>query len=309
MLDGDAARKLQKAGYKLVGEHSAVKLCLWTRKSIKSGEKEFCYKEKFYGDIGIKSHRCLQMTPALPCCTLRCAFCWRDTTSTLSKWHGKFDEPCDIVDKSLEAQRKLLSGLGGTEHSVKHLKEAMEPSNVAISLAGEPTFYDDMSGLIAEFHKRNMKTFLVTNGTLPEKLEKIENLPTQLYVSLCSNSKDMMEKVQKPLIGDAWERLNKTLSMFKDLSTRRVVRMTLVKNMNMSGHEKYAKLIEKAEPNFIEVKAGMAVGFSRTQNRIRYEDMASHDEIKAFAESIGDCIGYKFRNEKRDSRVVLLSKK
>jgi tRNA wybutosine-synthesizing protein 1 len=166
-----------------------------------------------------------------------------------------------------------------------------------------------MSSLIAEFHKRNMKTFLVTNGTLPEKLEKLNNLPTQLYVSLCSNSKDMMEKVQKPLIPDAWERLNKTLGMFSDLNTRRVVRMTLVKNMNMSEPEKYAKLIEKAEPNFIEVKAGMAVGFSRTQNRIRYEDMATHDEIKAFAEKIADLIGYKLKNEKRDSRVVLLTKK
>jgi tRNA wybutosine-synthesizing protein 1 len=309
MFEREALKKLQKAGYKIVGEHSAVKLCLWTRKSIKTGEREFCYKEKFYGDIGIKSHRCLQMTPALPCCTLRCAFCWRDTTSTLSKWSGKSDDPKDIVDKSLEAQRRLLSGLGGTEHSANHLREAMEPSNVAISLAGEPTFYDDMSELIAEFHRRKMKTFLVTNGTLPEKLEKLDNLPTQLYVSLCSNSKGMMEKVQRPLIDDAWERLNKTLAMFKDLNTRRVVRMTLVKNMNMLEPEKYAKLIEKAEPNFVEVKAGMAVGFSRTQNRIRYEDMATHDEIRAFADIIGNCIGYKFKNEKRDSRVVLLSKK
>lgn len=308
MLD-EEKRKLQKAGYKMVGDHSAVKLCLWTRKAIKSGEKEFCYKEKFYGDIGIRSHRCLQMTPAFPCCTLRCAFCWRDTTKTLSKWHGKSDEPGEIIDKSLEAQRKLLSGLGGTDHSVRHLKEAMEPGNVAISLAGEPTFYDKLSGLIGEFHRRKIKTFLVTNGTLPERIEKLDNLPTQLYVSLCSNSKEMMKQVQKPLIPDAWERLNKTLVLFPSLSTRRVVRMTLVKRMNMTGEEAYARLIERAEPDFVEVKAGMAVGFSRTQNRIRYEDMATHDEIKSFGEKIGELIGYRLKNEKRDSRVVLLTKK
>jgi tRNA wybutosine-synthesizing protein 1 len=308
MLDKDAQRKLQKAGYKLVGSHSAVKLCLWTRKSIKGGEKEFCYKEKFYGDIGIKSHRCLQMTPAMPFCTLRCAFCWRDTTSTLSKWSGKMDEPEDIVEKSLIAQRQLLSGLGGTDHSEKHWKEAMEPSNVAISLAGEPTFYERLSDLIGEFHKRKMKTFLVTNGTLPERLGALKVLPTQLYVSLCSNSKEMMDNAQKPLIPDAWERLNETLEMFPNLNTRRVVRMTLVKGINMSEPEKYAKLIEIASPNFIEVKAGMAVGFSRTQKRIRYEDMASHEEIKDFSKKIADSIGYNIANEKKDSRVVLLKR-
>lgn len=306
MPNQERLNRLKKAGYKIVGNHSAVKLCLWTRKSIKSGEKEFCYKEKFYKDIGIKSHRCLQMTPALPFCTLRCAFCWRDTTITYPKWAGSIDEPEEIVEKSIQSQRELLSGLGGVAHSEEHLKEAMNPSNVAISLAGEPTFYEKLSQLIEIFHNKKMKTFLVTNGTLPERLELLDALPTQLYVSLCSNSKEMMEKVQKPLIPDAWERLNKTLELFQNLKTRRVIRLTMVKNFNMSEPEKYAKLIEKASPDFVEIKAGMAVGFSRIQNRIRYEDMASHDEIKEFAEKIADSIGYKITDEKRDSRVVLL---
>lgn len=308
MLNQGTLKKMQKAGYKMIGNHSAVKLCLWTRKSIKTGEREFCYKEKFYKDIGIKSHRCLQMTPSLPFCSLRCAFCWRDTSITYPKWSGSMDEPEEIVEKSINAQRELLTGLGGVPHSEKHLKEAMNPSNAAISLAGEPTFYEKLSQLIEIFHKRNMKTFLVTNGTLPERLESLEILPTQLYVSLCSNSKEMMEKVQKPLIPDAWERLNKTLELLTSLKTRRVIRLTLVKNLNMSEPEKYAKLIEKALPEFIEVKAGMAVGFARLQNRIRYEDMASHQEIKEFAGKIASYIGYKIRDEKKDSRVVLLMK-
>lgn len=308
MLDQEALRKLQKAGYKFVGDHSAVKLCLWTRKSIKSGEKEFCYKEKFYGDIGIKSHRCMQMTPSFPFCTLRCAFCWRDTTITYPKWTGKENDPEDIVEKSLKAQRELLTGLGGVPHSEKHLKEAMNPSNVAISLAGEPTFYEKLSQLIEIFHKKKMKTFLVTNGTLPERLRSLETLPTQLYVSLCSNSKQMIDKVQKPLIPDAWERINKTLEMLPDLKTRKVIRLTMVKNMNMIEPDKYANLIEKSSPDFVEIKAAMAVGFSRIQDRLKYEDMASHEEIKVFSEKISNCIGYKIKDEKKDSRVVLLTK-
>ena len=142
---------------------------------------------------------------------------------------------------------------------------------------------------------------------MPERLESLEILPTQLYVSLCSNSKEMMKKTQKPLISDAWEKLNKNLEMFPNLKTRRVIRLTMVKNLNMFGPEKYAKLIDKALPDFVEVKAGMAVGFSRLQNRIKYEDMASHDEIKEFAEKLADSLDYEIKDEKKDSRVVLLT--
>jgi wyosine [tRNA(Phe)-imidazoG37] synthetase (radical SAM superfamily) len=52
----------------------------------------------------------------------------------------------------------------------------------------------------------------------------------------------------------------------------------------------------------------MAVGFARLQNRIKYDDMASHEEIKEFAEKITNSIGYKIKDEKKDSRVILLSK-
>jgi len=310
VLNQKVLKRLQKAGYKIIGKnrHSAVKLCLWTRKSIRTGEKEFCYKQKFYRDIGIKSHGCLQMTPSLPFCSLRCAFCWRDVSITYPKWIGEADDPEEIIEKSIKAQRELLSGLGGVPHSEKHLKEALNPSHAAISLAGEPTIYEKISQLIEGFHKRSMKTFLVTNGTFPERLEPLDNLPTQLYVSLCSNSKEMMGKVQKPLISDAWEMLNKTLELLPNLKTRRVIRLTMVKNLNMFEPEKYAKLIEKTNCNFIEIKAGMAVGFARLQNRIKYEDMASHQEIKEFAEKIENSIGYKIKDEKKDSRVVLLKK-
>ena len=182
----------------------------------------------------------------------------------------------------------------------------MTPGNVAISLSGEPTCYSRLSELIGEFHKRKMITFLVTNGTFPERLEALKNLPTQLYVSLCSNSKDMFERVQKPLMKDAWERLNETLEMFPTLKTRSVVRLTMVKGLNMVEPEKYAKLIEKAAPDFVEVKSFMSVGFSR--QRLPYSVMPLHEEIKDFAQKIADCTDYKIANEKRDSRVVLLKK-
>ena len=306
MIPENVKDVLLRQRYKLVGNHSAAKLCLWTKKSIKTGGKEHCYKEKFYDDIGIKSHRCLQCTPAVMWCSLRCQFCWRATELTLGQKIPDEEEPDKIADGLINAQKQLLSGLGGIPHDDKYFNEAQIPGNVAISLSGEPTCYSKLSDLIKEFHKRNMKTFLVTNGTLPERLEALENLPTQLYVSLCSNSKEMFEKVQKPLVKDAWEKLNRTLELFPSLKTRKVIRLTMVRDLNMKEPEKYSKLIEKALPTFIEVKSFMSVGFSR--QRLPYSVMPLHEEIKDFSEKIAENTGYKIANEKRDSRVVLRSK-
>ncbi len=305
MLPENVKRILKRQHYALVGGHSAAKLCLWTKKSIKTGGLQHCYKEKFYKDIGIKSHRCLQCTPAVAFCSLRCEFCWRPITeATLGYKIPKEDEPAKIVNGLIQAQRHLLTGLGGVPHNERYLKEAQNPAHAAISLAGEPTCYSQIGELIAEFHKRNIKTFLVTNGTLPERLENLSTLPTQLYVSLCSNSKEMMKKIQNPLMPKAWERLNQTLEILSGIKTRKVVRLTMVKNLNMLEPEKYAKLIEKASPQFIEVKGYSAVGFARL--RLGPEYMPNHAEIKEFSEKISNSTGYKIADEKIDSRVVLL---
>ena len=51
---------LEKASYEIVGNHSAVEICGWTKKVLKD-DVAGCYKQKFYG---IRSHQCTQMTPA-----------------------------------------------------------------------------------------------------------------------------------------------------------------------------------------------------------------------------------------------------
>ncbi|MFQ5986189.1 MAG: 4-demethylwyosine synthase TYW1, partial [Thermoplasmata archaeon] len=57
MLEPQTAELLEKQGYKLIGSHSGVKLCHWTKQSLKHDRG--CYKQHFYG---IDSHRCMQMT-------------------------------------------------------------------------------------------------------------------------------------------------------------------------------------------------------------------------------------------------------
>lgn len=72
----------------------------------------------------------------------------------------------------------------------------------------------------------------------------------------------------------------------------------------MTNPEKYAELIEKADPDFIEVKAYMFVGSSR--ERLTMANMPLFDEVKDFAKRIADECGREISNESEVSRVVLL---
>ena len=143
--------KLEKSGYRFVGTHghAAVKTCHWTRQSI--SDKGVCYKEKFYG---IKSHRCLQMSPSVPNCQQECEFCWRDLTYTQTSWEDdEYDDPKTIVDEAIKAQNNLMCGFYGNPNAnKKKLEEMKNPNNAAISLAGEPTLYPKIDELIGEFN-------------------------------------------------------------------------------------------------------------------------------------------------------------
>jgi tRNA wybutosine-synthesizing protein 1 len=295
-----------KQGYRIVGknQHSAVKICRWTRESLRHGR--VCFKQKWYG---IESHRCLQCTPALFWCTHACQFCWRSTSATIGTDMKNFpiDEPSEIIDELIEAQRLLLTGFKGNEKvDKKKWKEAQNPTNMAISLAGEPTLYERLSDLIEEAHKRRMSTFLVTNGTRPDRLKKLEVEPTNLYISLCAPDEETYKKTNQPLIKDGWKKLNESLELMKDFSCRKVIRLTLVKGLNMKDPEKYAKLILKTETDFIEAKGYMWVGES--QNRLSKESMPFHEDIVDFAEKLSEFTGYEIKDEFKPSRVILLTK-
>ncbi len=219
----------------------------------------------------------------------------------------KVDEPSEIIEKSILAQRKLLSGYGGIPQRVdqKKYREAQDPNQVAISLSGEPTLYPQISELIEGFKRRGFTTFLVTNGTLPQRIGSLDTLPTQLYVSLDAPDNRTYNRLCNPIIPDAWNRLQDTLELFPSLKTRKVIRITLVKEENMLDVKGYAKLISKADPDFVEVKAFMLVGGSR--RRLTLDNMPSFHEVYAFSEKLSEELGYELKDCKEQSRVVLLS--
>lgn len=303
MLSEEKVKDLEKQGYRLVGNHSAIKVCLWTKKAIRA--KGVCYKNTFYG---INSHRCVQMTPSLNFCNQRCVWCWRDIGFTQAEWHGKADEPKFIVDECIKEHIKLLQGFGGYEGTdFSRFREALKPLHFAISLSGEPTFYPRLPELIKELKKRKITSFLVTNGTNPAILKKlIEEQPTQIYLTLPAPDEETYIKVCSPLIKDGWKRINESLKLLKKFK-RSVIRLTLAKDINMLKPEKYAELIKKYKPLFVEAKSFMWVGYSR--ERLDIENMPLHNEIKEFAKKLSKFSGYKITDEKKESRVVLLMKK
>ena len=301
-LNKKQVEKLESSGYRFVGSHNhaAAKVCHWTKQSIL--DKGVCYKEKFYG---IESHRCLQMAPAVPNCQQKCEFCWRDLSYTQTQWEGEYDDPKTIIDEAVKAQNNLLCGFFGNDKANKEkLEESKTPTNAAISLAGEPMLYPEIDELIAEFNRRNFTTFVVSNGQCVDKLKNLENEPYQLYLSLDAPTKKIYNDVCQPQISEGWDNLNQSLDTLASFNSRTCIRTTCVKGRNMTNPEKYAELIKKASPDFVEIKAYMCVGSSR--HRLTPDNMPTFDEVKSFAQKIGENCGKKIVNESEVSRVVLL---
>ena len=302
-MDSERQEVLERQGYRIVGNHSGVKLCHWTKASLTKGAG--CYKQTFYG---IDSHRCLQMTPTVDACNLGCMFCWRTQEWGSDSLAGA-DDPAMIVEASIEAQRELLSGYGGNPNvSKERLQEAWNPNQVAISLTGEPTLYRRLGEMIDEFKRRNMTTFLVTNGTTPSVLRRMHaegRLPTQLYVTVAAPNESIYRELVAPKSGNEFTKLRETLALLPSLPTRTVIRHTLVDGWNLGWEEEYGDLDRLAKPMFIECKGYSFVGESRL--RLKAENMPPHASIRRFAARLADRIGYGIAAEREDSRVVLLT--
>ncbi|MFQ5815986.1 MAG: radical SAM protein, partial [Candidatus Hydrothermarchaeaceae archaeon] len=233
-------------------------------------------------------------------------FCWRPVEHTLGEEIDvELDEPAFIAEESVKRQRALLSGYWGEARASRQdVEEAYEPRHVAISLAGEPTNYPHIQELIREFHGRGMTTFLVTNGQNPERLGEVE--PTQLYLSLIAYDEDLYRRVNAPRVRDGWSRLQESIDVLGDKGGRRVIRITLVRGYNLEHPERFAELVSRCEPDYVEPKGYVHVGFSR--RRLERDHMPTFREVYDFGRVLAEETGYAVKDALRGSKVVLLSK-
>ena len=303
------SQQLKKAKYG-VADHSTVELCHWTKKSFK--HEGSCYKHKFYG---ISTHRCMEFSPAGMHCENRCVYCWRpmEFYNSLSMKSEQVSEPEEILRKLMEERKKLIMGYYGDSRNDKlRLDESLLPSHYAISLSGEPTMYPKLPELIKYLKslQATKSIFLVTNGQEPDMIQKLQDedaLPTQLYLSTNAADYESFLKINKPKYEDSWERWNRTLSMLRDLDTRTVLRITLIRDYNDQEEmiPAFASMFEKASPHFIEIKSYMHIG--RSTNRLEYSNMLDMSEVRKFSEKIiENSKNFSLMDESFVSRIVIL---
>ena len=302
---------LTKQGYTIIGSHSGVKICRWTKSALRG--RGSCYKYSFYG---IQSHLCMEATPSLSCSN-KCVFCWRHGTNPVgTTWRWITDPPQVIFDGITAAHYKkikMMKGVPGVR--AERFSEAMRIRHCALSLVGEPIFYPHINELVNIMHSNRISTFLVCNAQHPAQLTALVPV-TQLYVSIDASNKDSLRKIDRPLHRDFWERFCACLDILRErrFEQRTVFRLTLVKGFNMADEARgYAELVQRALPAFVEVKGVTYCGTSAAgsagltmQNVPFYEEVAEF--VTALAKELADRgLRYGIAAEHQHSCCVLLA--
>jgi tRNA wybutosine-synthesizing protein 1 len=272
---------LTKQGYTIVGSHSGVKICRWTKSALRG--RGSCYKYSFYG---INSHLCMEATPSLSCSN-KCVFCWRHGTNPVgTTWRWEVDAP-DLVFAGMKAGHyskiKMMRGVPGVR--AERFAEAMRIRHCALSLVGEPIFYPHINALLAMLHAEHISSFLVCNAQHPDQLAALGPV-TQLYVSIDASNKDSLRKIDRPLHRDFWERFIRCMDILREkrFTHRTVFRLTLVKGFNIDDEAAgYADLVERALPAFIEVKGVTYCGTSTAAGAgLSMQNVPFYEEVSAF---------------------------
>ena len=283
-LSSPTHTSLTKQGYSIIGSHSGVKICRWTKSALRG--RGSCYKYSFYG---IKSHLCMETTPSLSCSN-KCVFCWRHGTNPVSTtWRWVVDPP-DLIFEGAKREHykkiKMMRGVPGVR--AERFAEAMRIRHCALSLVGEPVFYPRINEFIDLLHSERISTFLVCNAQHPPELARLKRV-TQLYVSIDAGTKAALRAIDRPLHRDFWERTMQCLDIVRARRRwqRTVYRLTLVKAFNVAPEEVagYADLIARGLPCFVEIKGVTYCGTSTSKGAgLTMGNVPFYTEVLEFVE-------------------------
>lgn len=304
---------LTKQGYTIIGTHSGVKICRWTKSALRG--RGSCYKFSFYG---IKSHLCMETTPSLSCSN-KCVFCWRHGTNPVgTTWRWEVDPPDMIFEgakKGHYKKIKMMRGVPGVR--AERFQEAMKIRHCALSLVGEPIFYPHINEFVAMLHKERISSFLVCNAQHPDQLAALKPV-TQLYVSIDASNAESLRKIDRPLHRDYWQRFLGCLVILREkrFSMRTVFRLTLVKGFNIDEEvEGYANLVALGLPCFVEIKSVTYCGTSSSAGAgLTMRNVPFYEEITTFVQSLNAALerrglGYGIAAEHAHSCCVLVASK
>ncbi|KAF9111001.1 S-adenosyl-L-methionine-dependent tRNA 4-demethylwyosine synthase [Mortierella sp. AM989] len=296
-------KSLTKQGYKIIGSHSGVKICRWTKAALRG--RGFCYKHSFYG---IQSHLCMETTPSLACAN-KCVFCWRHHTNPVgTEWRWKVDDPEFILEGALDNHYGMLKQLKGVPGvRADRFVEATKVKHCALSLVGEPIFYPHINEFVKLLHKKRISSFLVTNAQFPDAIANMDPV-TQLYVSVDASTKESLKKIDRPLFRDFWERFLDSLDALGKKGQRTVYRLTLVKDFNTDEIANYVELIRRGQPDFIEIKGVTYCGYGGASG-LTMANVPYHAEVVRFVELIQEQLGagYEIAAEHAHSCSILVA--
>lgn len=301
---------LTKQGYRIIGSHSGVKICRWTKNELRG--KGSCYKKSLFN---IASSRCMELTPSLACSS-KCVFCWRHGTNPVSKnWRWDVDEPEYILENALQNHYSMIKQLRGVPGVIaERFADAFKVRHCALSLVGEPILYPYINRFVELLHQNDITSFLVCNAQHPEPLRNIGKV-TQLYVSIDAPTKQELKKVDRPLYKDFWERMLECLDILREVQyhQRTVFRLTLVKGFNMGDITSYADLVARGLPCFIEVKGATFSGSSDGNgNPLTMQNIPFYEEcvnfVKEFTKELQRRgLGYEVAAEHAHSNCILIA--
>lgn len=303
MLTDQLRAALSKQGYKLIGSHSGVKLCRWTKAMLRG--RGGCYKHTFYG---IQSYQCMEMTPSLACAN-KCVFCWRHHTNPVGKeWRWLVDNPRMLIDQAIENHRKMVKEMRGVPGvKPERLEDAANIRHCALSLVGEPIMYPHINEYVRMLHGEGISSFLVTNAQFPDRIAQLEPV-TQLYVSIDASTQDSLKAIDRPLFKDFWQRFLSCLEALRHKQIRTVYRLTLVKGFNMSEIAEYAQLVAIGRPTFIEIK-GVTFCGELNASTMTMKNVPFHEEVRQFCKELIKYLGgnYELACEHVHSCCILIS--
>eukprot|EP00051_Salpingoeca_urceolata_P020935 m.321305 g.321305 ORF g.321305 m.321305 type:complete len:769 (+) comp19708_c16_seq1:128-2434(+) len=304
MITPKLREALTKQNYKLIGSHSGVKLCRWTKSMLRG--RGGCYKHTFYG---IESHRCMETTPSLACAN-KCVFCWRHHTNPVgTEWKWQMDPPDDIVNGAMENHYDMIKQFRGVPGvDPERFKEGLQIRHCALSLVGEPIMYPEINRFVDLLHERKISSFLVTNAQFPEAIRDLSPV-CQLYVSVDAATKDSLKKIDRPLFSDFWPRFLRSLEALRDKQQRTVYRLTVVKEFNDEDIEAYADLVQLGHPEFIEVKGVTYCGSSKAST-LTMGNVPWHNEVTDFVDQLAARLpDYEVACEHEHSNCLLIAHK
>ncbi|MCJ1328669.1 hypothetical protein MMC10_005346 [Thelotrema lepadinum] len=278
---------LTKQGYSIIGSHSGVKICRWTKSALRG--RGSCYKRSFYG---IASHLCMETTPSLSCSN-KCVFCWRHGTNPVgTTWRWQVDPPEMIFQGAKEAHLKKIKTLRGVPGvRAERFQEAQRIRHCALSLVGEPIFYPHINAFLSLLHAEHISSFLVCNAQHPDQLAALKAV-TQLYVSIDASNRDSLRRIDRPLHRDFWERFLKCLDILRERRhrMRTVFRLTLVKGFNIDDEVAgYADLVARGLPCFVEIKGVTYCGTSTSVSAgLTMANVPFYEEVCSFVNALNE---------------------